>query len=78
MSSYQIWGCKILAHLIKALLGKWLWHFGEERNQFWRWVAGVKYREEWDQSTTGVVRSISMHGCSFWKSIRVDWDKFMG
>jgi hypothetical protein len=38
----------------------------------------VKYGEEWDQSTTGVVRSISMHGCSFWKSIRVDWDKFMG
>ena len=31
----------------KALLGKWLWHFGIEENRLWRRVVDLKFGEEW-------------------------------
>ena len=31
----------------KALLGKWLWHFGVEETQLWRRVVVLKFGEEW-------------------------------
>jgi hypothetical protein len=27
----------------KALVGKWLWRFGQEENSLWRWVTVMKY-----------------------------------
>ncbi|KAL5700050.1 hypothetical protein ACHQM5_025549 [Ranunculus cassubicifolius] len=39
-------GCKRLKAMNEALLGKWLWRFGEERDHLWRMVIAEKYGEE--------------------------------
>lgn len=33
----------------QALLEKWLWQFGVDKEYFWRCVISVKYRETWGQ-----------------------------
>ena len=39
-------GCKRLKAMNEALLGKWLWRFGVERDHLWRMVIAEKYGEE--------------------------------
>ena len=40
-------GIRKITTFNKALLGKWLWWFGKEEDQWWRRVVASKYREEW-------------------------------
>ena len=39
-------GIRKLTTFNKALLGKWLWRFGIEKNRLWRRVVALKFREE--------------------------------
>ena len=58
----------------KALLGKWLWRFGKERNRLWCLVIAIKYDEvRGDWCTRGVRGS---HGCGMWRSIKKESEKF--
>uniref|UniRef100_A0A2N9F8S0 Uncharacterized protein n=1 Tax=Fagus sylvatica TaxID=28930 RepID=A0A2N9F8S0_FAGSY len=58
----------------KALLGKWLWRYGLEREALWRLVVDAKYGSLWggwcSKSGTG------SYGVSVWKFIRRGWDTF--
>ena len=58
----------------EALLGKWLWRFGVEREALWRQVVAVKYGSlegGWcSKIPTGP------YGVGLWKFIRSGWDKF--
>jgi hypothetical protein len=58
----------------EALLGKWLWRFGVEREALWRQVVVAKYgtmEGGWcSNMPTGT------HGVGVWKFIRAGWDKF--
>ena len=54
-----------------ALLGKWLWRFGQERDALWQQVIEVKYGCDW-----GGWCSSSFSGpyaVSLWKNIRRGW-----
>lgn len=44
-----IWNLRLFN---QALLGKWLWRFGAERDHLWRNVIVVKYGEGWHGWTT--------------------------
>uniref|UniRef100_A0A2N9HX14 Uncharacterized protein n=1 Tax=Fagus sylvatica TaxID=28930 RepID=A0A2N9HX14_FAGSY len=58
----------------RALLGKWLWHFGNEREALWRQVILSKYGTLQGGWTYG---DVSMpNGVSLWKNIRKDWGTF--
>jgi hypothetical protein len=57
-----------------ALLGKWLWRFGQEETRLWRRVLVDKYGVEGGGWITK--RSRGPHGCSLWKNIMVGWDDF--
>jgi hypothetical protein len=58
----------------EALLGKWLWRFGVEKEALWRQVIVAKYG-----SLEGGWMSkapIGPHGVGLWKFIHHRWDKF--
>ena len=40
-------GVRKLTTFNKALLGKWLWRFGNEETRLWRSVVALKFGEEW-------------------------------
>ena len=54
-----------------ALLGKWLWRFGQERDALWRQVIEVKYGCDWGGWYSS--SSSSPYGVSLWKNIRRGW-----
>jgi hypothetical protein len=56
----------------RALLGKWLWRYGTEREALWRRVIDVKYGSMWGGWCTNVGRG--SYGVSLWKTIRKEWD----
>ena len=55
----------------RALLGKWLWRFGNEREALWRQVILSKYGSLQGGWTYGDVSR--PNGVSLWKNIRKDW-----
>jgi hypothetical protein len=58
----------------QALLGKWLWRFGKERDHLWRKVIEAKYdcfRGGWCTNQVN-----SSYGVSLWKTISKGWDLF--
>ena len=57
-------GVRKLVHFNQALLGKWLWRFGQEGIHLWRRVIATKYREGQGRWNTKVCRKA--HGCGFW------------
>lgn len=66
---------RILRHFNEALLGKWLWRLGLERDALWRRVKEVKYGCEWGggekRGGVGCSNSVSApYGVSLWKYIR--------
>ena len=56
----------------RALLGKWLWRYGMERETLWRRVVDVKYGSMRGGWCTNVVRG--SYGVSLWKNIHKEWD----
>jgi hypothetical protein len=65
---------KNLRKFNEALLGKWLWRFGMEKEAFWRKVIMAKY---------GIMEGGWMsnipngpHGVGLWKFIHSRWDNF--
>jgi hypothetical protein len=57
-----------------ALLGKWLWRYGCERDALWRRVIEMKYGSEVGGRCTA--HSRAPYGVSLWKHISKGWDKF--
>ena len=63
-----------LRYFNEALLGKWLWRFGYEREALWRRVIRVKYRvKEGDWCSNSIPSS---YGVSLWKTITSGWSTF--
>ena len=54
-----------------ALLGKWLWRFGHERDALWHQVIEVKYGCDWGDWCSS--SSSGPYGVSLWKNIRRGW-----
>jgi hypothetical protein len=59
-----------------ALLGKWLWHYGIEREAWWRIAVDSKFGSLWEGwysfEHTGAI------GVGLWKNIRNGWETFLG
>jgi hypothetical protein len=68
-------GIRNLTKFNKALLGKWLWRYGNEEDAFWRLLICSKY----GNSHGGwITREVSgPHGVSLWKTIRKEWGNFV-
>jgi hypothetical protein len=58
----------------EALLGKWLWRFGMEKEALWRQVIVEKYGSMEGGWMSKV--PIGPYGVGLWKFIRHRWDKF--
>uniref|UniRef100_A0A2N9EJJ5 Reverse transcriptase zinc-binding domain-containing protein n=1 Tax=Fagus sylvatica TaxID=28930 RepID=A0A2N9EJJ5_FAGSY len=58
----------------QALLGKWLWRYGLERDALWRRVVEAKYRSLRGGWCSKEVRG--SYGLSLWKTIRKEWEPF--
>ena len=58
----------------EALLGKWFWRFGIEREALWRQVIVGKYGSLIGGWSSNSVQGT--HGVGLWKHIRKGWDKF--
>jgi hypothetical protein len=58
----------------QALLGKWIWRFGKERDHLWRKVIEAKYG--WDRGGWCSKKVNSPYGVSLWKTISKGWDSF--
>ena len=67
-------GIRKLVHFNQALLGKWLWRFGQEGTHLWRRVIATKYGEGQGGWNTKVCRQA--HGCGLWRSINDGWERF--
>uniref|UniRef100_A0A2N9FVR5 Reverse transcriptase domain-containing protein n=1 Tax=Fagus sylvatica TaxID=28930 RepID=A0A2N9FVR5_FAGSY len=58
----------------QALLGKWLWRYGCDREAFWRRVVEAKYGSLWGGWCSNDIRG--PYGVSLWKNIRKGWESF--
>ena len=67
-------GIRKLTIFNKALLGKWLWHFGAEGTRFWRSVVATRFGEERGGWTSKLSRGV--HGCGLCRGIRMGWVAF--
>ena len=65
---------KNLRRFNQALLGKWLWRYGTDREALWRQVVEAKYGGMWGGWCSDVSRGA--YGVSLWKYIRRGWDQF--
>ena len=67
-------GIRKITTFNKALLGKWLWWFGNEETWLWRRVVARKIGEEWGGWTSKLGRGV--HGCGLWRGICMGWADF--
>jgi hypothetical protein len=67
-------GLRNLRVFNQALLGKWLWRFGNEENAFWRLLISAKYGSSSGGWTTREV--IGPYGSGLWMHIRKGWGSF--
>jgi hypothetical protein len=67
-------GLRKLVDFNRALLGKWLWRYGREREAWWRVVVEAKYGSMWGGWCT--VPRTGVSGVSLWKNIRLGWEAF--
>jgi hypothetical protein len=54
-----------------ALLGKWLWRFGSEKDAWWRVLVDSKYGRLWGGWCS--LESTGAFGVGLWKNIRKLW-----
>jgi hypothetical protein len=57
----------------RALLGKWLWRFGLEREAWWRVAVESKFDRSWGGCS---LEPFGAFEVGLWKNIRKDWEKF--
>jgi hypothetical protein len=67
-------GIRNLLIFNRALLGKWLWRYGLERDAWWRVVVDSKYGSLWGGWCSLEPRGV--FGVGLWKNIRKGWDTF--
>jgi hypothetical protein len=67
-------GIRNLRAFNRTLLGKWLWHFGSQRDAWWRVVVDAKYGSLWGGWCS--LELVSASGVGVWKNIRKGWDSF--
>ena len=67
-------GIRNLRLFNRALLGKWLWRFGNERETLWRQVILSKYGSLPGGWTSGTIPG--PYGVGLWKNIRKNWVHF--
>ena len=67
-------GIKNLRKFNEALLGKWLWRFGTEREALWQKVVEAKYGSM-DGGWMSKVPT-GPYGVGLWKFIRASWETF--
>jgi len=56
------------------MLGKWPWHYGIERDVWWRVVVDSKYGSSWGGWCS--LELAGAYGVGVWKNIRKGWDSF--
>jgi hypothetical protein len=69
-------GIRNLIVFNRALLGKWLWRYGVERDAWWRVVVEARYGSLWGGWCS--LESRAAYGVGLWKNIRKGWDTFRG
>jgi len=57
----------------RALLGKWLWRYGLEREAWWRMVVDSKFGSSWNGWSSS--KPLVAFGVGLWKNIRRHWGK---
>ena len=67
-------GIRKLVPFNRALLGKWLWRFGEEGDRLWKRVLIACHGAACGGWRTGLVRG--PHECGLWKGIMQGWESF--
>jgi hypothetical protein len=67
-------GIKDLQRFNRALLGKWLWRYGTDRDALWRQVVAAKYGSSWGDWCSKEVKE--SYGVSLWNSIYRGWPSF--
>jgi hypothetical protein len=67
-------GVKDLQRFNWALLGKWLWRYGTERDALQWQVVVAKYGSSWEDWCSKEVKD--SYGVSLWKSIHRGWPSF--
>jgi hypothetical protein len=60
----------------KALLGKWLWRYGIEREAWWRIAVDSKFGSLWGGWCS--LEPTGTFGVGLWKNIRKGWKNFVG
>jgi hypothetical protein len=69
-------GIRNLVVFNKALLGKWLWRYGIEREAWWRISVDSKFESLWGGWCS--LEPTGTFGVGLWKNIRKGWKKFVG
>lgn len=74
----------IVQQMSQALLGTWLWLYGEKKNQLWRWIICLACGKEWGHQKIKVGRTITYqkrikknnYGFHLWRSVKAGWERF--
>jgi hypothetical protein len=69
-------GIRNLLIFNRALLGKWLWRYGIERDAWWRVAVDSKFGSLWGRWCSR--EPVGPFGVGLWKNIRKGWEIFSG